>query len=90
MEDEVYDLLVVGSHTGGLWRRRFTVVEDATAVVDCVANPADRPAAACRIEITSASPSASPGAGFTDRATLQANKFGAHLSMPAAAVSPIL
>jgi thioredoxin reductase (NADPH) len=54
------------------------------AVLDCVA-PGGQAGSSMRIENYLGFPTGLTGAELTDRATLQANKFGAHLSIPTAA-----
>ena len=83
LEDQVYDLVVVGRGAGGtgggrLWRLRRAAHRRAGAH----RRPAGRPAAACASKTTSAFPTGLTGSELAGRAILQANKFGAHLSVP--------
>ncbi len=85
LEDAVYDLLVVGAGPAGLAAAVYGASEGLrTAVLDSVA-PGGQAGASMRIENYLGFPTGLTGAELTDRATLQANKFGAHLSVPAAA-----
>ena len=85
LEDAVYDLLVVGAGPAGLAAAVYGASEGLrTAVLDCVA-PGGQAGASMRIENYLGFPTGLTGAELTDRATLQANKFGAHLSIPSAA-----
>lgn len=85
LERTVYDLLVVGAGPAGLAAAVYGASEGLqTAVLDCV-SPGGQAGASMRIENYLGFPTGLTGAELTDRATLQANKFGAHLSIPSAA-----
>jgi thioredoxin reductase (NADPH) len=85
LDENVYDLLVVGAGPAGLAAAVYGASEGLrTAVVDCVA-PGGQAGSSMRIENYLGFPLGLTGAELTDRATLQANKFGAHLSIPTAA-----
>ena len=85
LENTVYDLLVVGAGPAGLAAAVYGASEGLrTAVLDCVV-PGGQAGASMRIENYLGFPTGLTGAELTDRATLQANKFGAHLSIPVAA-----
>jgi thioredoxin reductase (NADPH) len=85
LEHTVYDLLVVGAGPAGLAAAVYGASEGLrTGVLDCVA-PGGQAGASMRIENYLGFPTGLTGAELTDRATLQANKFGAHLSIPSAA-----
>src|SRR5580704_344987 len=85
LERTVYDLLVVGAGPAGLAAAVYGASEGLrTAVLDCV-SPGGQAGASMRIENYLGFPTGLTGAELTDRATLQANKFGAHLSIPVAA-----
>ena len=85
LERTVYDLLVVGAGPAGLAAAVYGASEGLrTAVLDGVA-PGGQAGASMRIENYLGFPTGLTGAELTDRATLQANKFGAHLSIPTAA-----
>jgi thioredoxin reductase (NADPH) len=87
LEHEVYDLLVVGAGPAGLAAAVYGASEGLrTAVLDCVA-PGGQAGGSMRIENYLGFPTGLTGAELTDRATLQVNKFGAHLSIPTAATS---
>ena len=85
LEKTVYDLLVVGAGPAGLAAAVYGASEGLqTAVLDCV-SPGGQAGASMRIENYLGFPTGLTGAELTDRATLQANKFGAHLSIPTSA-----
>jgi len=85
LENAVYDLLVVGAGPAGLAAAVYGASEGLrTAVLDSVA-PGGQAGSSMRIENYLGFPTGLTGAELTDRATLQANKFGAHLSIPTAA-----
>jgi thioredoxin reductase (NADPH) len=81
----VFDLLVVGAGPAGLAAAVYGASEGlSTAVLDSTA-PGGQAGSSMRIENYLGFPTGLTGAELTDRATLQANKFGAHLSIPTAA-----
>jgi thioredoxin reductase (NADPH) len=85
LERTVYDLLVVGAGPAGLAAAVYGASEGLrTAVVDSV-GPGGQAGSSMRIENYLGFPTGLTGGELTDRATLQANKFGAHLSIPTAA-----
>jgi thioredoxin reductase (NADPH) len=85
LERTVYDLLVVGAGPAGLAAAVYGASEGLrTAVLDGV-GPGGQAGSSMRIENYLGFPTGLTGAELTDRATLQANKFGAHLSIPTAA-----
>src|ERR1700761_2506402 len=85
LEQTVFDLLVVGAGPAGLAAAVYGASEGlSTAVLDCMA-PGGQAGSSMRIENYLGFPTGLTGAELTDRATLQASKFGAHLSIPAAA-----
>jgi thioredoxin reductase (NADPH) len=85
LDRQVYDLLVVGAGPAGLAAAVYGASEGLrTAVLDSV-SPGGQAGASMRIENYLGFPTGLTGAELTDRATLQANKFGAHLSIPTAA-----
>src|SRR5580692_2746019 len=82
LERKVYDLLVVGAGPAGLAAAVYGASEGLrTAVLDGV-GPGGQAGTSMRIENYLGFPTGLTGAELTDRATLQANKFGAHLSIP--------
>jgi thioredoxin reductase (NADPH) len=86
LERTVFDLLVVGAGPAGLAAAVYGASEGLkTAVLDC-SSPGGQAGSSMRIENYLGFPTGLTGAELTDRATLQANKFGAHLSIPTAAV----
>ncbi len=85
LQQTVFDLLVVGAGPAGLAAAVYGASEGlTTAVLDCMA-PGGQAGSSMRIENYLGFPTGLTGAELTDRATLQANKFGAHLSIPTAA-----
>jgi thioredoxin reductase (NADPH) len=85
LEQTVFDLLVVGAGPAGLAAAVYGASEGlSTAVLDSTA-PGGQAASSMRIENYLGFPTGLTGGELTDRATLQANKFGAHLSIPAVA-----
>ena len=85
LERTVYDLLVVGAGPAGLAAAVYGASEGLrTAVLDSV-GPGGQAGSSMRIENYLGFPTGLTGGELTDRATLQANKFGAHLSIPTAA-----
>jgi thioredoxin reductase (NADPH) len=85
LEHTVFDLLVVGAGPAGLAAAVYGASEGlTTAVLDSTA-PGGQAGSSMRIENYLGFPTGLTGAELTDRATLQANKFGAHLSIPTAA-----
>jgi thioredoxin reductase (NADPH) len=86
LERAVYDLLVVGAGPAGLAAAVYGASEGLrTGVLDSV-SPGGQAGSSMRIENYLGFPTGLTGAELTDRATLQANKFGAHLSIPTAAL----
>ena len=86
LERVVYDLLVVGAGPAGLAAAVYGASEGLqTAVLDRV-GPGGQAGSSMRIENYLGFPTGLTGGELTDRATLQANKFGAHLSIPTAAM----
>jgi thioredoxin reductase (NADPH) len=85
LEHTVYDLLVVGAGPAGLAAAVYGASEGLqTAVLDSV-SPGGQAGASMRIENYLGFPTGLTGAELTDRAALQANKFGVHFSIPTAA-----
>lgn len=86
LDRTVYDLVVVGAGPAGLAAAVYGASEGlSTAVLDSVA-PGGQAGSSMRIENYLGFPTGLTGAELTDRAILQANKFGAHLSVPMAAM----
>lgn len=82
LERSVYDLVVVGAGPAGLAAAVYGASEGlTTAVLDGI-SPGGQAGSSMRIENYLGFPTGLTGAELTDRATLQANKFGAHLSIP--------
>ena len=85
LTDVVYDLLVVGAGPAGLGAAVYGASEGLrTAVLECN-GPGGQAGSSMRIENYLGFPTGLTGAELTDRATLQASKFGASLSVPALA-----
>ncbi|MDQ1668223.1 MAG: thioredoxin reductase [Actinomycetota bacterium] len=83
----VCDLLIVGAGPAGLAAAVYGASEGlATVVIDAIA-PGGQAATSSRIENYLGFPAGISGAELADRAVVQARKFGAHISVPAAAVS---
>lgn len=81
----VYDLVVIGAGPAGLAAAVYGASEGlSTAVLDCI-SPGGQAGSSMRIENYLGFPTGLTGAELTDRATLQANKFGAQISVPTAA-----
>jgi thioredoxin reductase (NADPH) len=82
----VYDLVIIGAGPAGLGAAVYGASEGLrTAVLESVA-PGGQAGGSMRIENYLGFPTGLTGAELTDRATLQANKFGAHLSIPTPAI----
>ncbi len=85
LEQVVYDLLIVGAGPAGLGAAVYGASEGLqTALLDLSA-PGGQAGGSMRIENYLGFPTGLTGAELVDRATLQVNKFGAHLSVPTAA-----
>src|ERR1700676_1776537 len=82
LEHTVYDLLVVGAGPAGLAAAVYAASEGLqTAVLESTA-PGGQAGASMRIENYLGFPTGLTGTELAGRAILQANKFGAHLSVP--------
>jgi thioredoxin reductase (NADPH) len=82
---ELYDLVVVGAGPAGLGAAVYGASEGLrTAVLEATA-PGGQAGSSMRIENYLGFPTGLTGAELTDRAILQANKFGARLSIPSPA-----
>jgi thioredoxin reductase (NADPH) len=85
LEHTVYDLLVVGAGPAGLAAAVYAASEGLqTAVLDGTA-PGGQAGSSMRIENYLGFPTGISGTDLAGRAILQANKFGARLSVPTAA-----
>ena len=85
LEHTVYDLLVVGAGPAGLAAAVYAASEGLqTAVLDGTA-PGGQAGSSMRIENYLGFPTGITGTDLAGRAILQANKFGARLSVPTAA-----
>lgn len=86
LKQTVYDLLVVGAGPAGLAAAVYGASEGLqTGVLESNA-PGGQAGASMRIENYLGFPTGLTGAELTDRAILQANKFGARLSVPTPAI----
>jgi thioredoxin reductase (NADPH) len=82
LEDLVYDLVVVGGGPAGLAAAVYGASEGLnTAVLEHTA-PGGQAGSSMRIENYLGFPTGLTGSELAGRAILQANKFGAHLSVP--------
>jgi thioredoxin reductase (NADPH) len=85
--EDVYDLLVVGAGPAGLAAAVYGSSEGlVTAALDTVAT-GGQAGTSSRIENYLGFPSGLSGAELADRAVIQAEKFGAHISVPAEATA---
>lgn len=83
LDHEVYDLVVVGAGPAGLAAAVYGASEGLrTAVLERNA-PGGQAGTSMRIENYLGFPAGVTGSDLTDRAILQANKFGARISVPA-------
>ncbi|MCU1330141.1 MAG: thioredoxin reductase [Bryobacterales bacterium] len=82
---EVYDLLVVGAGPAGLGAAVYGASEGLRTAVLEASGPGGQAGGSMRIENYLGFPAGVTGAELTDRATLQASKFGARLSIPSRA-----
>jgi thioredoxin reductase (NADPH) len=82
LEDLVYDLVVVGAGPAGLAAAVYGASEGlSTAVLEHTA-PGGQAGSSMRIENYLGFPTGLTGSELAGRAIIQANKFGAHLSVP--------
>jgi thioredoxin reductase (NADPH) len=87
LPDRCFDLVIVGGGPAGLAAAVYGASEGLrTLGVDMVA-PGGQAAASSRIENYLGFPTGISGSDLTQRALVQAEKFGAHLSAPCAAAS---
>ncbi|HVW08285.1 MAG TPA: FAD-dependent oxidoreductase [Bryobacteraceae bacterium] len=86
LNQDLYDLVVVGAGPAGLGAAVYGASEGLrTAVLESFA-PGGQAGSSMRIENYLGFPAGLTGAELTDRAILQANKFGARLSVPTPAL----
>ena len=86
LEHTVYDLLVVGAGPAGLAAAVYGASEGLTTAVLESTGPGGQAGNSMRIENYLGFPTGLTGGELTDRATLQATKFGAHISVPTPAI----
>jgi thioredoxin reductase (NADPH) len=83
LKKEVYDLVVVGAGPAGLGAAVYAASEGlSTVVVDSI-GPGGQAGRSMRIENYLGFPTGITGADLTERALVQAGKFGANVSAPA-------
>jgi thioredoxin reductase (NADPH) len=82
LEDLVYDLVVVGGGPAGLAAAVYGASEGLRTVVLESSAPGGQAGSSMRIENYLGFPTGLTGSELANRAILQANKFGAHLSVP--------
>jgi thioredoxin reductase (NADPH) len=83
LERTVYDLAVVGAGPAGLAAAVYGASEGLSTVVLEQTAPGGQAGSSMRIENYLGFPTGLTGSELANRAVLQANKFGAHLSVPA-------
>ena len=84
LNQTVYDLVVVGAGPAGLAAAVYGASEGLNTVVLDGVGPGGQAGRSMKIENYLGFPIGIPGSELVDRAVLQANKFGARLSVPAA------
>ncbi|HEX6589778.1 MAG TPA: FAD-dependent oxidoreductase [Longimicrobiales bacterium] len=84
--NDAYDLIVVGAGPAGLGAAVYAASEGLRTVVLEAVAPGGQAGTSSRIENYLGFPTGITGAELTDRATIQAQKFGALLSSPDVAV----
>src|SRR5438552_1741048 len=82
LEHTVYDLAVVGAGPAGLAAAVYGASEGLQTVVLEQVAPGGQAGSSMRIENYLGFPTGLTGSELANRAVLQANKFGAHLSVP--------
>src|SRR5438132_11365980 len=82
LEQSVYDLAVVGAGPAGLAAAVYGASEGLNTVVLEQTAPGGQAGSSMRIENHLGFPTGLTGSELANRAVLQANKFGAHLSVP--------
>src|SRR5437588_7434453 len=82
LEQTVYDLAVVGAGPAGLAAAVYGASEGLRTVVLEQTAPGGQAGSSMRIENYLGFPTGVTGSDLANRAVLQANKFGAHLSVP--------
>src|SRR5437588_608786 len=82
LEQTVYDLVVGGAGPGGLAAAVYGASEGLRTVVLEQTAPGGQAGSSMRIENYLGFPTGVTGSDLANRAVLQANKFGAHLSVP--------
>lgn len=85
LQDKVFDLAVVGAGPAGLGAAVYGASEGLQTVVLEHTSPGGQARGSMRIENYLGFPMGVTGDELTGRATLQARKFGAHLSVPSRA-----
>src|SRR5256712_9288456 len=88
VEQTLYDLIVVGAGPAGLAAAVYGASEGLRTLVLEMVGVGGQAGSSSRIENYLGFPTGISGGDLTQRATVQAQKFGASLSSPCAAVSP--
>jgi thioredoxin reductase (NADPH) len=83
LENAVYDLVVVGGGPAGLAAAVYAASEGLNTVILERSGPGGQAGRSMRIENYFGFPTGITGADLAERAVLQANKFGAKLTVPA-------
>lgn len=86
LEQTVYDLVIVGAGPAGLAAAVYGASEGLRTVVLEQAAPGGQAGRSMRIENYLGFPTGITGGELAERATVQANKFGARLSIPSPAI----
>src|SRR6266568_2531405 len=82
VEHDVYDLAIVGSGPAGLAAAVYGASEGLNTIVLEHTAPGGQAGSSMRIENYLGFPTGITGSELADRAVLQADKFGAHISIP--------
>ncbi len=82
LEHTTYDLIVVGAGPAGLGAAVYAASEGLSTVVLESAGPGGQAGRSMRIENYLGFPTGISGSELAERATVQANKFGAHIAVP--------
>ena len=83
LQNQIYDLVIIGAGPAGLAAAVYGASEGLRTVVLETSAPGGQAGGSMRIENYLGFPTGLTGSELADRAILQVNKFGAHLSVPA-------
>ena len=86
LQQKVYDLVVVGAGPAGLAAAVYSASEGLSTVVLERSGPGGQAGRSMRIENYLGFPFGITGSDLTERAVMQANKFGACMTVPATAI----